>query len=85
MCVAVHGNMGTGELPELFKVWARTILNEKGYDAILKEKQKENLEKLRKGIQNALGKAVAENIDKAVNDVVDTFMLEHEVKNCKIQ
>jgi len=28
LCVAVHGNMGTGELPELFKVWARTILNE---------------------------------------------------------
>lgn len=82
---AVSGNMGTGNLPDLIKVWAQRILREKGYSDLLKEEQKQNLEKLRKSLSNVVGKENMEKIDNAISDAKIGLQFATELNKGKLQ
>lgn len=68
--IAVYGNMGTGELPDLMKIYAQRILRGNGYSDILREEQDKSLKQLRNNLKNVLGNEGMSKIDSALQDAV---------------
>ena len=64
LTIAVHGNMGDGELPDLMRIWAQNECRRLGLDGKLKELQDERMRDLEKRIRNVMG-------DDAIDDLAD--------------
>ena len=64
LTIAVHGNMGDGELPALKRIWAQNECRRLGLDGKLKELQDERLRDSEKRIRNVMG-------DDAIDDLAD--------------
>lgn len=66
LTIAVHGNMGDGELPDLMRVWATRLCRELGLEKELHQMQDERHAELRKRLQNALGERFVSDVEGVV-------------------
>lgn len=55
LTIAVHGNMGDGELPDLMKTWAEKECRRLGLADKVKELKSERLTELKRRLTNTLG------------------------------
>jgi len=63
LILAVHGNMGDGEIPDLMKRWAIEKLRESGFHGRYKKMQEERLIELKKRIANVIGQDKVDQIE----------------------
>jgi len=69
LTIAVYGNMGDGELPDLMSTWARRLCKELSLDDELRKLQEERRLELRRRLQNVLGKDAVEEIETTIDQV----------------
>lgn len=70
LTLAVHGNMGDGELPDLIKNWAKKQCAALGLGDELKRLQIERHTELKRRLRNALGDDLVDEIDTTINQVM---------------
>lgn len=68
--IAVCGKMGTGELLDSMKFWARSQCNKLGLQKELEEAQINNIKKLQKGLENTIGKEKVKIINNAILETI---------------
>jgi hypothetical protein len=66
LTIAVHGNMGGGELPDIMRVWAQNECQRLGLMDKYVQLQKDRLRELEKRIRNVLGN---DAVDKLNSDI----------------
>lgn len=64
LTIAVHGNLGDGELPRFMQVWAEDYCKELGLTADLLSLKNEKYEELRKRVSNIFGSDTVANIER---------------------
>jgi len=69
LTIAVHGNMGSGELPDLMKAWALKECKRAGLEKRVKALQEERLKELAKRLRNTLGDDFMDKVDVELNKV----------------
>jgi len=76
LIIAVHGNMGDGELPDIMRIWAQNECRRLGIEKQLIELQNDHLRELEKRMRNVLGDDVMDklttNIKKVAKAISDT-------------
>ena len=74
LVIAVYGNMGDGELPELMKQWASSECRRLGLNNKLEELRAEKLKNIEKIIANIVGKHRTEEIAGFINKTIDELI-----------
>jgi len=69
LVIAIHGNMGDGELPDLMKIWARGECGRLGLSEKFRELQKECLDELRLRLRNTLGNDLMNDLENEIDKV----------------
>ena len=64
LTIAVHGNMGDGELPDMMKFWARDECKRLGLGEKLEELQEERFQEMRQRMTKVLGPEVIGKIER---------------------
>lgn len=67
LTIATHGNMGSGELPDLMQHWAIKVLIDNGLGKELEEEQNKKLKQLFSNIKKVAGDDFAEQLLNAVS------------------
>lgn len=70
LTIAVHGNMGDGELPDLMKAWAQEACKKLGLGDKLRGLQNERRDELERRLRNALGNELVDHTNAVINDTV---------------
>ncbi|MEM8780563.1 MAG: hypothetical protein AAGF26_17205 [Cyanobacteria bacterium P01_G01_bin.49] len=70
LILAVHGNMGDGEIPDIMKRWAKDLLIEFGYESEYTKRQEERLLALTNRLKNVLGDAEASKAIGHINRAI---------------
>lgn len=70
LTIAVHGDMGSGDLSDLMQSWAREQCEKHGLGKRLRELQEENIAELRKRIANVLGRNAVEQLERDIDEAV---------------
>ena len=55
LTLAVHGNMGDGEIPDIMQRWAKNKLIEAGYQKEYSDRQREKIKEATQKIKNIIG------------------------------
>lgn len=71
LTLAVHGNMGDGEIPDLMKRWARQECERLGLGAELRKLQEERRAELNRRLRNTLGDEFVDKIENTINKTMD--------------
>ena len=87
LILATHGNMGTGQIPDIMKRWAKAKLCDAGYKDIYMQCQQEKIRQLTQNLKNVTGeeftdyslKAIA-FAEKAVQEGMKQLKKENESK-----
>lgn len=74
LTIAVHGNMGDGELPDLMATWARRICIELGLSDKLEKLREERRNELKSRLQNVLGDEFVEGVEAMIKEVTDKLV-----------
>lgn len=83
LTIAVHGNMGDGELPDMMKDWATGECKRLGLDDKLEAERAERYAQLRARLANLLGDDVIEKIDQEVSIAAVAIDAVRKVKSRK--
>ena len=65
--IATHGNMGTGELADLIRIWAQKECDRNGLSAKVAQMQMEKINELRKSLTNVIGKDMMNTLDEGIS------------------
>jgi len=70
LTIAVYGNMGDGDLPDLMKIWAQKVCKEVGLHEEMIKMQNEKLREQEKRLRNILGDDMVNDIHNTIEDTI---------------
>ena len=70
LTLAVHGNMGDGELPGLMRTWAERECQKLGLTKEMRQLQDSHLKELQVRLTNVLGKDMVEQINTTISEAI---------------
>lgn len=74
LILAVNGNMGSGDVPDFMRQWAKKEVDRLGLERQYRNLQKEHIDELRSRLRKTLGNEMTNKLENSLSEVTAKIM-----------